>query len=49
MRWLGDPAVVDGVEERVFEVQEAGATDYVRKARVPDDLCAALAAALRKA
>ena len=36
-------------EERVFEIQEAGATDYVRKARVPDDLCAALAAALRGA
>ena len=34
-------------EERVFEIKEAGAADYVRKARVPDDLCAALAAALR--
>ncbi|MHB8470708.1 MAG: response regulator [Gaiellaceae bacterium] len=33
-------------EERVFEIREAGAVDYIRKARVADDLCAALAAVL---
>jgi DNA-binding NarL/FixJ family response regulator len=32
-------------EERVLEILHAGATDYVRKARVPDDLCDVLAAA----
>jgi DNA-binding NarL/FixJ family response regulator len=31
-------------EERVLEIREAGAVDYIRKARVADDLAAALAA-----
>jgi two-component system nitrate/nitrite response regulator NarL len=34
-------------EERVFEIREAGAVDYVRKSRVEDDLVAVLMAALR--
>lgn len=34
-------------EERVFEIQEAGAIDYVRKSRVRDDLCIVLARACR--
>jgi CheY-like chemotaxis protein len=33
-------------EERVLEIRAAGAGDYVRKARVADDLCDALAALL---
>jgi len=33
-------------EERVFDIRDAGARDYVRKARVPEDLCDALAALL---
>jgi DNA-binding NarL/FixJ family response regulator len=35
-------------EERVLDIRDAGAADYVRKARVPDDLCAALAALLER-
>ena len=31
-------------EERVLEIREAGASDYVRKSRVEDDLVAALEA-----
>ena len=31
-------------EERVFEIREAGAADYVRKSRVGDDLVGALEA-----
>lgn len=31
-------------EERVFEIREAGAADYVRKSRVDDDLVLALEA-----
>jgi len=31
-------------EERVFEIREAGASDYVRKSRVEDDLVLALEA-----
>ena len=34
-------------EERVLDIRQAGASDYVRKARVEDDLCAALAAMLQ--
>ena len=30
-------------EERVFDIRDAGAADYVRKARVADDLCDVLA------
>jgi DNA-binding NarL/FixJ family response regulator len=33
-------------EERVFEIREAGAVDYVRKSRVPDDLISVLEASL---
>lgn len=33
-------------EERVLDIRDAGAGDYVRKARVDDELCAALAALL---
>ena len=33
-------------EERVLDIRDAGAGDYVRKARVADELCAALAALL---
>ena len=33
-------------EERVFDMRDAGAGDYVRKARVADELCDALAALL---
>jgi DNA-binding NarL/FixJ family response regulator len=33
-------------EERVLDIRDAGAVDYVRKARVDEDLCDALAAAL---
>lgn len=33
-------------EERVLEIRHAGAADYVRKARVADDLCDVLAALL---
>jgi DNA-binding NarL/FixJ family response regulator len=33
-------------EERVLEIRQAGAGDYVRKARMPEDLPAALAALL---
>jgi CheY-like chemotaxis protein len=33
-------------EERVLEIRAAGARDYVRKARVPDDLVDALVALL---
>ena len=33
-------------EERVLEIRTAGANDYVRKARVEDDLCDVLAALL---
>ena len=31
-------------EERVLDIRDAGAGDYVRKARLHDELCAALAA-----
>jgi len=31
-------------EERVLEIRQAGAVDYIRKARVAEDLAAALAA-----
>lgn len=34
-------------EERVLDIREAGASDYVRKARVEDELCSALAAMLQ--
>jgi DNA-binding NarL/FixJ family response regulator len=34
-------------EERVLDIRHAGAKDYVRKARVDDELCAALAAMLQ--
>jgi DNA-binding NarL/FixJ family response regulator len=34
-------------EERVLEIRDAGASDYVRKARVEEDLPAALAALVR--
>jgi two-component system nitrate/nitrite response regulator NarL len=34
-------------EERVLDIRHAGAADYVRKARVADELCDALAALLR--
>jgi DNA-binding NarL/FixJ family response regulator len=34
-------------EERVLEIRSAGASDYVRKSRVEDDLPAALAALVR--
>ena len=34
-------------EERVLDIRDAGAADYVRKARVDDELCEALAALLR--
>jgi two-component system chemotaxis response regulator CheY len=33
-------------EERVLEIREAGAVDYVRKSRVDEDLAAALIAAV---
>ena len=33
--------------ERVLEIREAGAVDYVRKARMEDDLVAALVGAIR--
>jgi CheY-like chemotaxis protein len=33
-------------EERVLEIREAGAVDYVRKSRVDEDLAAALIAAI---
>jgi CheY-like chemotaxis protein len=33
-------------EERVLEIRDAGAVDYVRKSRVDEDLAAALAAAI---
>jgi DNA-binding NarL/FixJ family response regulator len=35
-------------DERVIEIREAGAVDFVRKARMEDDLVAALVGALRK-
>ncbi|MES1246561.1 MAG: response regulator transcription factor [Actinomycetota bacterium] len=35
-------------EERVLEIRQAGAGDYVRKARVAEELCDALAALLRR-
>jgi DNA-binding response OmpR family regulator len=34
-------------EERVLDIRDAGASDYVRKARVEDELCNALAAMLQ--
>jgi DNA-binding NarL/FixJ family response regulator len=34
-------------EERVLDIRDAGAGDYVRKARVSDELCTALAALLQ--
>jgi DNA-binding NarL/FixJ family response regulator len=34
-------------DERVLEIREAGAVDYVRKARMEDDLVAALVGAIR--
>ena len=34
-------------EERVLDIRDAGASDYVRKARVEDELCTALAAMLQ--
>ena len=34
-------------EERVLDIRDAGASDYVRKARVQDVLCTALAAMLQ--
>jgi CheY-like chemotaxis protein len=34
-------------EERVLEIRNAGAVDYVRKSRVDEDLAAALIAAIR--
>ena len=36
-------------EERVLEIREAGADDYVRKARLPDELPRVLATLLRRA
>jgi DNA-binding NarL/FixJ family response regulator len=36
-------------EERVLEIRQAGADDYVRKARLADELPRALAALLRRA
>jgi DNA-binding response OmpR family regulator len=36
-------------EERVLEIRQAGADDYVRKARMADELPRALAALLRSA
>ncbi|HZC75855.1 MAG TPA: response regulator transcription factor [Gaiellaceae bacterium] len=36
-------------EERVLEIRQAGADDYVRKARVPDELPRVLAALLETA
>jgi DNA-binding NarL/FixJ family response regulator len=35
-------------EERVLDIRDAGAGDYVRKSRVADELCDALAALLRR-
>lgn len=35
-------------EERVLDIRDAGAGDYVRKARVHDELCDALAALLHR-
>ena len=35
-------------EERVLDIRKAGAGDYVRKARVPEELCSALAALLER-
>lgn len=35
-------------EERVLDIRDAGAGDYVRKARVDDELCDALAALLAR-
>jgi len=35
-------------EERVLDIRHAGAADYVRKARVDDELCDALAALLER-
>jgi DNA-binding NarL/FixJ family response regulator len=35
-------------EERVLDIRDAGAGDYVRKARVEDELCAALVALLER-
>jgi CheY-like chemotaxis protein len=35
-------------EERVLEIVEAGAADYVRKARVPEDLADVLAAVCKR-
>jgi DNA-binding NarL/FixJ family response regulator len=35
-------------EERVLDIRDAGAGDYVRKARVDDELCDALAALLQR-
>jgi DNA-binding NarL/FixJ family response regulator len=35
-------------EERVLDIRQAGAGDYVRKARVQDELCDALAALLER-
>ena len=35
-------------EERVLEIRQAGAVDYVRKARIEDELCTALAAMLQR-
>jgi DNA-binding NarL/FixJ family response regulator len=35
-------------EERVLDMRDAGAADYVRKTRVPEDLCAALVALLER-
>ena len=35
-------------EERVLDIRDAGAGDYVRKARVDDELCEALAALLAR-
>lgn len=34
-------------EERVLDIRDAGAADYVRKARIEDELCIALAAMLQ--
>jgi DNA-binding NarL/FixJ family response regulator len=36
-------------EERVLDIRRAGAGDYVRKSRVDDELCEALAALLARA
>ena len=35
-------------EERVLEIRQAGAGDYVRKARIEDELCTALATMLQR-